>query len=34
MHFSNTLVDTDRKGSSLCAVCERRLDAHRLGGSP
>jgi archaemetzincin len=30
MHFSNTLVDTDRKGSSLCAVCERKLVArHR-----
>ena len=29
MHFSNALVDTDRKGSSLCAVCERKLVARR-----
>jgi archaemetzincin len=34
MHFSNALVDTDRKGHRLCAVCERKLDAHRPAGSP
>lgn len=34
MHFSNTLVDTDRKGSSLCAVCERKLVARHRHGSP
>jgi archaemetzincin len=34
MHFSNALADTDRKGHRLCAVCERKLVAHRLGGSP
>jgi archaemetzincin len=34
MRFSNALADTDRKGSSPCAVCERKLAAHRLGGSP
>jgi archaemetzincin len=27
MHFSNSLVDTDRKGSRLCAACERKTDA-------
>jgi archaemetzincin len=25
MHFSNTLADTDRKGSAFCAACRRRL---------
>lgn len=25
MHFSNTLADTDRKGSRFCADCRRRL---------
>jgi archaemetzincin len=30
MHFSNSLVDTDRKGSSLCAACERKTDARRI----
>jgi archaemetzincin len=34
MHFSNALVDTDRKGHRLCAVCERKLDAHRPARSP
>ena len=34
MHFSNALVDTDRKGHRLCAVCERKLDARRRDGSP
>ena len=34
MHFSNALVDTDRKGSSLCAVCERKLVARHRHGSP
>ena len=29
MHFSNSLADTDRKGSALCAVCERRLGARK-----
>jgi archaemetzincin len=29
MHFSNALVDTDRKGHRLCAVCERKLNARR-----
>jgi archaemetzincin len=27
MHFSNSLADTDRKGSRLCAACERKTDA-------
>ena len=30
MHFSNSLADTDRKGSSLCAACERKTDARRI----
>jgi predicted Zn-dependent protease len=30
MHFSNTLADTDRKGSRLCQNCRARLSA----GSP
>jgi archaemetzincin len=34
MHFSNALVDTDRKGHRLCAVCERKLAARRRHGSP
>ncbi len=29
MHFSNSLADTDRKGSRPCAVCERRLCGRR-----
>jgi archaemetzincin len=33
MHFSNTLVDTDRKNHRLCAMCERKLNARRLLGT-
>jgi archaemetzincin len=33
MHFSNTLVDTDRKSHRLCAMCERKLNARRLLGT-
>ena len=29
MHFSNALVDTDRKGHRLCVVCERKLAPRR-----
>jgi archaemetzincin len=32
MHFSNTLIDTDRKSHRLCAICERKLNAWRLRG--
>jgi predicted Zn-dependent protease len=28
MHFSNSLADTDRKGSALCPVCQRRGGFH------
>lgn len=34
MHFSNTLVDTDRKSHRLCAVCESKLDTRRRRRSP
>jgi predicted Zn-dependent protease len=34
MHFSNALVDTDRKGHRPCAVCERKPTARRHIGSP
>jgi len=27
MHFSNSLADTDAKGSELCALCRARLGA-------
>ena len=30
MHFSNSLADTDRKGSVLCPVCQRRVGIHRM----
>jgi archaemetzincin len=33
MHFSNTLVDTDRKSHRLCTICERKLNAQRLRGT-
>jgi archaemetzincin len=29
MHFSNSLVDTDRKSQRFCAVCERKFGAQR-----
>jgi archaemetzincin len=32
MHFSNALVDTDRKSPRLCAMCERKLNARRHRG--
>jgi archaemetzincin len=30
MHFSNSLADTDHKGSSLCTACERKTDARHI----
>ena len=32
MHFSNTLADTDRKGSRLCSSCRARLTRDRRAG--
>jgi archaemetzincin len=31
MRFSNSLLDTDAKGTAFCSRCQRRLGAHRTG---
>jgi archaemetzincin len=31
MHFSNSLTDTNRKGSRMCSACGRRLAARATG---
>ena len=30
MHFSNTVADTDRKGTDYCAACQARLAALKV----